>query len=62
VSNRVDPRVKEIYGRLWQYVVPHRVIGLIAVTAMATAALVDAAMVWLVEQLMDDTLVAHNHG
>ena len=60
MSNRVDPRVKEIYGRLWRYVAPHRVIGLIAVTAMATAALVEAAMVWLVEPLMDDTLVAHN--
>ncbi len=60
MSNRVDPRVKEIYGRLWRYVAPHRVIGLIAVTAMTTAALVEAAMVWLVEPLMDDTLVAHN--
>jgi len=60
VTNRLDPRVKEVYGRLWQYVMPHRAIGLIAVTAMATAALIEAAMVWLVEPLMDETLVAHN--
>ena len=60
MSNRLDPRVKDVYGRLWRYVMPHRAIGLIAVIAMATAALVEAAMVWLVEPLMDETLVAHN--
>ena len=60
MSNRLDPRVKEVYGRLWRYVMPHKAIGLIAVIAMAAAALIEAAMVWLVEPLMDDTLVAHN--
>jgi subfamily B ATP-binding cassette protein MsbA len=60
VASRVDPRVKEVYGRLWRYVIPHRLIGLIAVVAMASAALIEAAMVWLVEPLMDETLVAHN--
>jgi subfamily B ATP-binding cassette protein MsbA len=39
---------------------PHKVIGLVAVIAMASAALIEAAMVWLVEPLMDETLVAHN--
>jgi subfamily B ATP-binding cassette protein MsbA len=60
VSNRVDPRVKEVYGRLWRYVIPHKLIGLIAVVAMAATAVIEAAMVWLVEPLMDQTLVAHN--
>jgi subfamily B ATP-binding cassette protein MsbA len=60
VSKGLDPRVKEVYGRLWRYVMPHKVIGLIAVIAMASAALIEAAMVWLVEPLMDETLVAHN--
>jgi subfamily B ATP-binding cassette protein MsbA len=60
VSKGLDPRVKEVYGRLWRYVIPHKVIGLIAVIAMASAALIEAAMVWLVEPLMDETLVAHN--
>jgi len=60
VSKPLDPHVKEVYGRLWRYVVPHKLIGLIAVIAMATTALVEAAMVWLVEPLMDETLVAHN--
>jgi len=60
VSNRLDPRVKEVFSRLWRYVIPHKLIGLIAVVAMAAGAFVEAAMVWLVEPLMDDTLVAHN--
>ena len=60
MSSRLDPRVKEVYGRLWRYVAPHRIIGLIAVVAMAASAIIEAAMVWLVEPLMDETLVAHN--
>jgi subfamily B ATP-binding cassette protein MsbA len=35
-------------------------IGLIAVISMAATAAVEAGMVWLVEPLMDETLVAHN--
>ncbi len=58
--SRLDPRVKAVYGRLWQYVMPHKLVGLIAVVGMAAAAIIEAAMVYLVEPLMDDTLVAHN--
>jgi len=57
---RLDPQLKLVYLRLWRYVMPHKFIGLIAVIAMATMALVEAAMVWLIEPLMDETLVAHN--
>ena len=60
LASRLDPRVREVYGRLWRYVLPHKLIGLIAVVAMACMALIEATMVWLVEPLMDDTLVAHN--
>jgi subfamily B ATP-binding cassette protein MsbA len=60
MTKRLDPRVREVYGRLWRYVLPHKLIGLIAVVAMACMALIEATMVWLVEPLMDDTLVAHN--
>ena len=59
-SSKFDPRVKQVYSRLWRYVNPHKLIGLIAVVAMASSAVIEAAMVWLVEPLMDDTLVAHN--
>ncbi len=59
-ASKLDPRVKEVYGRLWRYVMPHKLIGLIAIVAMAAAAVIEAAMVYLVEPLMDETLVAHN--
>jgi subfamily B ATP-binding cassette protein MsbA len=60
VTNKVNPRVREVYGRLWRYVIPYKIIGLIAVIAMAAMAAVEATMVWLVEPLMDETLVEHN--
>jgi len=60
MTSRLDPRVKVIYSRLWRYVMPHKLIGLVAVIAMAATAIVEAGMVWLVEPLMDETLVAHN--
>lgn len=60
MASTIDPRVRAVYGRLWRYVMPHKFIGLIAVIAMAATAAVEAGMVWLVEPLMDDTLVAHN--
>ena len=60
MASKLNPRAKEVYGRLWGYVVPHKLIGGIAVFAMATTAAVEGGMVWLVEPLMDDTLVAQN--
>lgn len=60
MTNKLSPRVKEVYGRLWRYVMPHKFIGMIAVIAMAGTAVIEATMVWLVGPLMDETLVAHN--
>lgn len=60
MASRLDPRVRVIYSRLWRYVMPHKLIGMVAVIAMATTAVVEAGMVWLVEPLMDETLVAQN--
>ena len=60
MAGKLNPRVRAVYERLWRYVVPHKGIFRIAVAAMATTAIVEAGMVWLVEPLMDDTLVAHN--
>ena len=59
-KSRFDPRIKTVYSRLWRYVMPHKLIGIVAVLAMAATAFVEAALVWLVEPLMDETLVAHN--
>jgi len=60
VSERVNPRVVDVYKRLWKYVTPHKLIGTIAVIAMASTAVIEMTMVALVEPLMDEGLVAHN--
>ncbi|SVC79315.1 uncharacterized protein METZ01_LOCUS332169, partial [marine metagenome] len=60
MAKYLDPRVKAVYSRLWSYVLPHKKIGLIAVVAMAGTALIEAAIVWMIEPLMDETVVAHN--
>ena len=49
-----------VYGRLWRYVMPHKLIGLIAIIGMAATALIEASLVYLLEPLMDDALVAQN--
>jgi len=58
VSKRIDPEVRVIYGRLWHYVTPHKLIGFIAVVGMTATAIVEAGLVFLLQPLMDDTLVA----
>jgi subfamily B ATP-binding cassette protein MsbA len=58
VSKRIDPEVRVVYGRLWQYVTPHKLIGFIAVLGMATTAVVEAGLVYLLQPLLDETLVA----
>jgi ATP-binding cassette, subfamily B, bacterial MsbA len=60
VSKTIDPRVRVIYGRLWRYVLPHKLIGLVAILGMAATAIVEAGLVYLQKPLMDDALVAQN--
>ena len=60
MSQRIDPRVRVVYGRLWRYVTPHRLIGFIAIVGMAATAVVEAGLVYLLEPLMDEALVAQN--
>jgi subfamily B ATP-binding cassette protein MsbA len=60
VNKRIDPEVKVVYGRLWRYVTPHKLIGFIAVIGMAATAAIEAALVYLLQPLMDDALVAKN--
>ena len=47
MSNRIDPRVRVVYGRLWQYVIPHKLVGFVAVFCMAMTAVVEAGLVAL---------------
>jgi len=58
VNKRIDPKVRIIYGRLWRYVTPHKFIGFIAVVGMTVTAVVEASLVYLLQPLMDETLVA----
>lgn len=58
MSEGLDLQLRQVYRRLWGYVSPHRLIGLVAVLAMGGTALVEVTMVWLVEPLIDEALVA----
>jgi subfamily B ATP-binding cassette protein MsbA len=60
VSDSTDRNTAVVYKRLWRYVLPHKLIGLIAVIAMAATAFIEAGLVYLLEPLMDDALVAQN--
>ncbi len=60
MSSRLDADTAVVYRRLWRYVLPHKLIGLIAVIGMAATALIEASLVYLLEPLMDDALVAQN--
>ena len=60
MSDTLDRDTAAVYRRLWRYVMPHKLIGLIAVIGMAATALIEAGLVYLLEPLMDDTLVAQN--
>ncbi len=49
-----------VYRRLWSYVTPYKLVGAIAVVGMASTALIEAGLVYLLEPLMDQALVARN--
>jgi subfamily B ATP-binding cassette protein MsbA len=60
MSGRFDPRLTQVYSRLWRYVMPHKLIGLVAMLAMAGTALIEVSMIWMLEPLTDEALVARN--
>ncbi len=60
MNKPIAPEVKVVYGRLWRYVTPHKLIGFVAVIGMAATAAIEAALVYLLQPLMDDALVAKN--
>ena len=60
MSEPIDSGIKVIYGRLWRYVTPHKLIGFVAVIGMTATAAIEAALVYLLQPLMDDALVAKN--
>lgn len=56
----IDTRPREVYGRLWRYVTPHKLIGMVAVIGMTATAIIEGGLVLLLQPLMDDALVAQN--
>ena len=60
MSESIDSKVKVVYGRLWRYVTPHKLMGLVAVIGMTATAAIEAALVYLLQPLMDDALVAES--
>lgn len=60
MAGRLDPKVRAVYTRMWRYVMPHKLIGVVAVIAMASTAAIEATMVWMLEPLTDEGLVARN--
>ncbi len=60
LNNSIDPAVRVVYARLWGYVIPHKLIFVIAVIGMALTAVVEGGLVYLLKPLTDETLVAQN--
>ncbi|MGB5721011.1 MAG: lipid A export permease/ATP-binding protein MsbA [Woeseiaceae bacterium] len=60
MSKQIDSQIRVIYGRLWHYVTPHKLIGMIAVAGMASTAIIEAGLVALLQPLTDEALVAKN--
>ncbi len=62
MSDPIDPNPKatDIYRRLWRYVLPHKLIAMVAAIAMAATAIIEASLVYLLQPLMDETLVARS--
>ena len=58
--SKLDRHAVRVYGRLWQYVIPHRAVGAIAIGAMTATAIVEAGLVSLLQPLTDDALVGRN--
>jgi len=60
MSKQIDSAVSVVYRRLWRFVLPHKMLALVAVIGMTATALIEAGSVWLLEPLMDEALVAQN--
>ena len=60
MNKKLDQQATETYRRLWQYVLPHKLVALIAVLGMAATAAIEGSLVYLLEPLLDEALAAKN--
>ena len=60
MAKRIDSEVRVVYGRLWRYVTPHKLVGFVAVISMAATAVIEGTLVSLLAPLTDEALVKKN--
>ena len=60
MTRQIDSKTSVIYRRLWNYVSPYSLVGAIAIFGMSATAVIEASLVYLLEPLMDEALVAKN--
>ncbi len=60
MTEQSEVKAPVVYRRLWTYVAPYRLLGLIAFLGMSATAVIEASLVYLLEPLMDEALVAQN--
>ena len=60
MSKRIDSKTADIYRRLWCYVLPHKLLAMIATVGMVATAIIEGSLVYLLGPLMDEALVAQN--
>lgn len=60
MSKDQTPNAGAVYRRLWQYVTPHKLVGLVAILGMAATAAVEGSLVYLLRPLTDEALVEQN--
>jgi subfamily B ATP-binding cassette protein MsbA len=60
VSKKPTPNAGVVYRRLWQYVTPHKLVGMVAILGMAATAAVEGSLVYLLRPLTDEALVEQN--
>ena len=60
MTKKLDQHAAETYRRLWQFVLPHKLVAVIAVIGMAATAAIEGSLVYLLEPLLDEALAAKN--
>ena len=60
MTRQIDSKTSVVYRRLWNYVSPYSLVGAIAIFSMSATAVIEASLVYLLEPLMDEALVAKN--
>jgi hypothetical protein len=58
VTKKIDPQSAKTFARLWQFVLPYKLVGVIAIFGMAGTALVEGGLVYLLEPMTVEALVA----